>query len=160
MNDLIYLSGISSEYWDDYRYGITPATPVVLKPGEQKSLLPSAFHNVRGLLLSYSLISSSPSLIFEVSLDNNKLTANISDMYEAGYTFYVPSTPFLYTYDTTNNVYSIGFQGEVIFRNNFYAIAKNPSTSTENITIELFDIHAFLFNDGFYKELNKIKNLS
>jgi hypothetical protein len=152
-----YLPGIPKAYWVDYVKAIEPTKPLIVKAGEKRvQLFPSDLSDKRGIILQFALNSNNPNLQFNVVVDNKKISSNMTELYDAGYTIYVPNLPWLSAYNTTNNIYVVNLLAEIPFNNDVYAYVDNPTTSP--ITVGSMGFHAIVFNEGFYKALADLKN--
>jgi hypothetical protein len=157
MSIIDYLPGIPNSFWRDYVKTITPSTAVVLPPfSSDYMLIPDDISNKQGLVLQFGLFCNSSSLEFTLITDTRKITGLISYFYSGGYTSYVPDIPWISRYDTSNNAYTINLDGEIPFRHNVYLYASNPTSS--EITISGMAFHAVILEDGFYRELAKLKS--
>lgn len=147
-----YLPGINHDYWQDFAEVIEPTKPTVIPVGARNvQLLSSSILNKRGLILEFLLNSSNPNLVFTIQADNRKVTGTLSNLYDGGYTQYVPGLPFLSEYDTTTNDYVLNFVGELPFQQDVYAYVSNPTTSPIVLSGMIF--HGIIFKSGFYREL-------
>ncbi len=155
---LEYLPGIPKAYWRDYVKAIEPTKPLIVPAGGKNvQLFPSDLVAKRGLILEFALNSNSPNLQFNVIIDNRRVYSTIAELYAAGYSgYYIPNLPFVSEYNTTDNIYVINLITEVPFQENVYAYVTNSTTSP--ITVGSMGFHAIVFNDGFYRELAKLKS--
>lgn len=152
-----YLPGIPNAYWEDFVKSIEPTAPVVIKAGQRNSTLFDPITNRRGLFLAVSIGFNNPNLTFTVRVDNRKISATATDLYEGGYLgYYIKDIPFLSSYNTTDNIYTVNLIAELPFRENANVTVSNPTTSS--ITIDAMGFRAILLNKGFYKALADLKS--
>lgn len=154
---LEYIPGIPKAYWQDYVKAIEPTKPTVILPGQrQVTLINGGLTDRRGVILEFALNSNNPNLEFFVVADNRRIHATITQLYDAGYTFYIPNLPFISEYNTTENIYVVNLITELPFNSNIDAYVTN--TTTSQIIIGSMGFHAIIFNPGFYKALADLKN--
>ena len=152
-----YLPGIPKSYWSDYVQSIEPTNPLVIPAGAKNiQLLKSAITNKRGLILETLLNSSSPDLVFTIQSDNRKIYGTIQNIYDGGYTEYIPNIPFISEFDSTTDDYVINLITTLPFNRDVYVYVTNPLTTS--IVISGFVFHAIIFNQGFYKALADLIN--
>ena len=150
-----FLPAIPHQYWTDFYSLINPASPLTLQPGQTAALFPENLSGKNGIFLSERLVCNSNKLTFNLTVDSVHISANIEDIYIAGYVgYFIPDTPWLSEYDTSTNVYAINMLTKMPFHDNVIATISNPSTS--DIIISVSSFHAHLFEKGFYEELKKL----
>lgn len=155
MTILEYLPGISHEYWRPYE---ALRENLIIKKNTGSSLLPSSLLNHRGLFTSLNIIVNNPNLAFKITIDDRTITGTPYYLNLYGFNFYIPDTPFIVEYNTTDNIYSMSFITSTPgpFYENFDVVAEN--TTASDVTINVFQLHAYILNKGFYKELAKLKS--
>jgi hypothetical protein len=157
MTIMDYLPGISNTLWKYSGYAVTPTkTVTVPKYTGIYSVFADSISDQQGFLLSFQLGCNSPDLVFEVTIDNTTLKASLKQIYESyGSGYYIPYSPWISMYDTTNNVYVVNFNTDMAFRHNVHALATNPTASPIIITDAV--LRVVLVKQGFYKALADLK---
>lgn len=152
---LDYLPGVPPQYWKAYAVLKGPQSPVVIpKNSTGVSILPTPIIEKRGVFINFSLEANSSSITLNLTLDDQELKADLTELYTSGfYGYYIANAPFLTQYDTTTNVYSVYFTmaQPYPFYRNVNLTVDNPTKS--DITISGLEINAFILNRGFYKAL-------
>lgn len=158
MTILDYLPGISKTYWKEYVKAIEPTKPLLINPGEKRvNLFPSNLIDKRGIILEFVLSTDNPEIKLNVRIDNRTISATLQQIYEGGYyNYYIPDTPFISEYNTTDNAYTVNIMGQYPFRNDVYVYADNLTTTPAIISEMGF--RAIIFEPGFYKKLAELKN--
>lgn len=150
-----YLPGIPHSYWIDFVQSIEPTHPKIIKAGQSDvQLLSGTITNRRGLILETLLNSSSPDMLFTIQSDDRKISGTIQNLYDGGYTSYIPNVPFLSQYDSTTDDYVLNLITTLPFNHDVYLYVSNPTTTDMVISGMIF--HAVIFNKGFYTQLAKL----
>ncbi len=152
-----YLPGLPRPYWIDYVYDIEPTKPLVIPAGARNvNIIPSGIVDQRGLFLEFVMNANTPDIEFVVQLDNRRFHATIAQMYSSGYTFYIPNSPFISEYNTTDNIYVVNLIGEIPFRHDMNIYVNNRSSGPA--VISDMGVHAVIFRPGFFKALADLKS--
>ena len=150
--------------FEDYIPGMPPfayqhipvlSVDVPFPPNKQVVLLPQNITQKRGVVRFMNIAVTTDEVTLYGVYDGRTKSASISDIYKLGYTFYQRDLPYITTYNTTDNIYSMVWVIDLPFTDNFTIYAVNNSGSPQ--TIIEFGADIYIFNKDFYKYLAELK---
>jgi len=152
-----YLPKIPQTYWERYYYEITPTSAVTLAPNQTTSVLPSSILDKRGIIWFAYMTMNSTTARLDVVVDGRNITTDMEQVFKAGSVgIHIPNLPYVLKWDTVHNIYSVAWEPLQPF--NHDVVIKFTNTGNQNMQILAFLTQIYIFNEGFYEQLEIAKH--